>query len=61
MQIITQDSRKPCGEDQACEDKIKEEVGFTSRCMPFVQEQISDSCVCCGKKATKLVYWAKAY
>ena len=48
-------------EDQACEDKIKEEVGFTSRCMPFVQEQISDSCVCCGKKATKLVYWAKAY
>ncbi len=48
-------------EDQACEDKIKEEVGFTSRCMPFEQEQLSETCVCCGKKATKLVYWAKAY
>ena len=49
-------------EDQACEDKIKEETGATSRCMPFNdQEQISDVCVCCGKPAHKLVYWGKAY
>ena len=49
-----------CG-DRACEDKIKEEAGATSRCMPKEQEQLSDVCVCCGKKATKMVYWGKAY
>ena len=50
-----------CG-DRACEDKIKEETGATSRCMPFNdQEKISDTCVCCGKPAHKLVYWGKAY
>ena len=48
-------------EDRACEDKIKEETTATSRCMPFEQEKISDVCVCCGKPATKLVYWGKAY
>ena len=47
--------------DQACEEKIKEETGFTSRCMPFEQEEIATTCVCCGKKAEKMVYWAKAY
>ncbi len=49
-----------CGE-QACEDKIKEEFSATSRCMPFEQEEISTTCVCCGKPAKKLVYWGKAY
>ncbi|SHM09417.1 prolyl-tRNA synthetase [Anaerosporobacter mobilis DSM 15930] len=49
-----------CGE-QACEDEIKEKTGATSRCMPFHQEHISDTCVCCGKKAKSLVYWGKAY
>ena len=49
-----------CGE-QACEDKIKEEYGVTSRCMPFRQEEISSTCVCCGKPAKKMVYWGKAY
>ena len=50
-----------CGE-QACEDKIKEETTATSRCMPFEdQEHITDTCVCCGKPAHKLVYWGKAY
>ncbi len=49
-----------CGE-LACEEKIKEETGATSRCMPFEQEKISDKCVCCGKPAEKLVYWGKAY
>lgn len=47
--------------DQACEDQLKEEVGVTSRCMPFAQETISDRCVCCGKPAKTLVYWGKAY
>ena len=50
-----------CG-DQACEDKIKEDLAVTSRCMPFHdQEEIADTCVCCGKPAHKLVYWGKAY
>ena len=49
-----------CG-DRACEDRIKEETSATSRCIPEVQENISDVCVCCGKKATKMVYWGKAY
>ncbi len=49
-----------CG-DQACEDKIKEETSATSRCMPFEQEKVAESCVCCGKEAKHMVYWAKAY
>ena len=49
-----------CGE-QACEDKIKEELSVTSRCMPFEQEELSDVCVCCGKPAKKMVYWGRAY
>jgi prolyl-tRNA synthetase len=49
-----------CG-DKECEDKIKEITGATSRCMPFEQENLSDTCVCCGKKAKHMVYWGKAY
>ncbi len=48
-------------EDEACEIKIKEDTQATSRCMPFVQDRLADTCVCCGKPATKLVYWGKAY
>jgi prolyl-tRNA synthetase len=49
-----------CGE-LACEEKIKEDTTATSRCIPFEQEQVSTTCVCCGKEADKMVYWAKAY
>ncbi len=49
-----------CG-DRACEDKIKETTGATSRNMPFDQTSIGDTCVCCGKKAEKVMYFAKAY
>lgn len=50
-----------CG-DRECEDKIKEETGATLRCMPFEQTDIgSDVCVCCGKKADKMAYFARAY
>lgn len=49
-----------CGEE-GCEDKIKEDTTATSRCMPFEQEKISDTCVCCGKPAKTMVYWGKAY
>lgn len=49
-----------CGE-RACEDEIKEKTGATSRCMPFEQKHIADTCVCCGKPAKAMVYWGKAY
>ncbi len=49
-----------CG-DRACEDKIKEETQATARCIPFTQEVITETCPVCGKKATKIVYFAKAY
>jgi prolyl-tRNA synthetase len=49
-----------CG-DLACEEKIKEDTTATSRCIPFEQENVADTCVCCGKEAKEMVYWAKAY
>lgn len=49
-----------CG-DLACEEALKEEAGVTSRCIPFAQEQIADTCVCCGKPAKHMLYWGKAY
>ena len=49
-----------CG-DRECEDKLKDELGITSRCIPFEQEHLSDTCVCCGKPAKHMVCWAIAY
>lgn len=49
-----------CG-DRECEDRLKEEAGVTSRCIPFEQDEISDKCVCCGKPAKHMLYWGKAY
>lgn len=49
-----------CG-DQACEEKVKEETQVTSRCIPFEQEEVADTCLCCGNEAKEMVYWARAY
>ena len=49
-----------CGE-RACEEKIKEELNVTSRCIPAAQEKIADSCICCGREARQLVLWGRAY
>ncbi len=49
-----------CGEEE-CEDKVKELTGVGSRCIPFEQENLSDTCICCGKPAKHMVYWGKAY
>ncbi len=49
-----------CG-DEACEDRVKEVTGVGSRCIPFEQKHISDTCVCCGKPAKAMVYWGIAY
>lgn len=48
-------------QDEECENKIKEKTGLTSRCMPFEQEHLSDTCVCCGKPAKVMAYWGKCY
>ncbi len=51
-----------CGEED-CENKIKEIKGIKSRCIPFdnEQEHLSDTCVCCGKKAKHMVIWGIQY
>ena len=49
-----------CGERE-CEENLKASADVTSRCMPFEGDAVSDTCVCCGRAAKKLVYWGKAY
>ena len=49
-----------CG-DEACEIRMKEEAGVTSRCIPFAQENLGDVCPVCGKPAKHMVYWGVAY
>ncbi len=49
-----------CG-DLACELKMKEEAGVSSRCLPFAQERVGETCVCCGRPAEKMIYWGVAY
>ena len=49
-----------CGELE-CEMKMKEQGGMTSRCIPFQQEHLADTCPICGKPAKKMIYWGVAY
>ena len=49
-----------CG-DEACELKMKELAGVSSRCMPFEQEHLGDTCPVCGRAAKKMVVWGVAY
>ena len=49
-----------CGNTE-CEDKIHDETGAKSRCLPFNQEKLDDKCVCCGKPASKMVIWGRQY
>lgn len=49
-----------CG-SRECEEKIKEDMQVTSRCIPFKEEHVADTCVCCGKPAKKMVCWGRAY
>ena len=48
-----------CG-DENCELKFKEIKGMKSRCIAD-EKPIDDKCICCGKKADKLVYWGIQY
>ena len=49
-----------CG-DAACELKMKDDAGVTSRCIPFEQERVSDGCVVCGRPSDSMVLWGIAY
>ena len=49
-----------CG-DQACELKMKDEAGVSSRCIPLEQEHLGDTCAICGRPAKHMVYWGVAY
>ncbi len=49
-----------CG-DEECELKMKELRGMKSRCIPFKEEHLSDTCIVCGKKAKHEVYWGIQY
>jgi prolyl-tRNA synthetase len=49
-----------CGSD-ACEDRIKQDLSVTIRCIPFVQDHETGACICCGKPAQQQVVFAKAY
>ena len=49
-----------CG-DAACEGKMKEAAGVSSRCIPFEQENLGDTCPCCGRPAKHMIIWGIAY
>lgn len=49
-----------CGEE-ACEEKIKEDLTVTIRCIPFDREEEAGRCICCGKPSDGRVVFAKAY
>ncbi|MBR3475508.1 MAG: proline--tRNA ligase [Oscillospiraceae bacterium] len=49
-----------CG-DLECELAMKEKAGMSSRCIPFQQEHLADTCACCGKPAKTMIYWGVAY
>ncbi len=42
-----------------CEDKIKEKTAASSRVI--AEGETAETCACCGKKAEKVVYFARAY
>lgn len=49
-----------CG-DSSCEIRVKELTKATIRNIPFAQEKVSKSCICCNKPAQKMVYFARSY
>ena len=66
---MTELSKKPgfiytnwCG-NVDCENKIKDDLGLKSRCIPFDNNEPDGNkkCVCCGNDAITKIYWAKQY
>ena len=49
-----------CGSSQ-CEEKIKQDLSVTIRCIPFDSPDEAGSCIYCGAKSDRRVLFAKAY
>ena len=49
-----------CG-SAGCEDKIKEDLTVTIRCIPFENDTENGNCICCGKSGCQTAIFAKAY
>jgi prolyl-tRNA synthetase len=49
-----------CG-SQECELKMKEEADVTSRCVPFEQEKVGDTCPICNGAGKKNIIWGVSY
>lgn len=49
-----------CGNVE-CENKIKDDLGLKSRCIPFENTEPDGKCVCCGKDAKTKIYFGKQY
>ena len=48
-------------ESAECEAKVKEDTKATTRVIPFDQPEGEGTCIVCGEKAKKKVYFARAY
>ena len=49
-----------CG-DVACENKIKDDLGLKSRCIPKDDHEPTGPCAVCGKEAVCQIYFGKQY
>lgn len=49
-----------CG-DEACENKVKDELGLKSRCIPENNNQPDGKCAICGKTAKCKLYFGRQY
>ena len=58
---LSRDEEKRLKEFEILEQKMKEEGGMSSRCIPFAQEHLDDVCAVCGKPAKHMIYWGVAY
>lgn len=49
-----------CG-DVACENKVKDELGLKSRCIPLDDHEADGPCAICGREAKVKLYFGKQY
>jgi len=49
-----------CG-SRECEMKMREEAGVTSRCIPYDQKKVAETCPICKNPANQMVVWGIAY
>ncbi len=49
-----------CGNVE-CENKIKDDLGLKSRCIPFENHEPDGKCICCGEEAITKIYFGKQY